>query len=381
MGPNPHLAQGDPVGTCRGRAERIRHVTFASCEVQPLDVRRGGRPGRGGQGGRPGRVRPAGEPDLPRDLLPGLPVDRRRGGCSGRGAGVVPAGLPGSATVPWRRPVLDLALPDHGQLRLDPARSPSRHRHDELDDELAGERLAGPGNPEAAVEAAALRDRLHLALAGLPPRLRAVVVLRDVYDLPHEAIAAELGISVSAAKVRLHRARRRLREDLFARPDELSPTRRTPVRSDPALTCAEVAEPVGRAADGTLSLGARPRAPRRAVPALPGRGGPVPPAAARAPLDADRAARPAPGLLERAARLARRGVGRRAGRSRPYGRRVAYVGGAAAATAAGCGWGHRAGQPHPPPPAAGRLTVEPDDPRAPDVGQGFAIVARWAVSP
>ena len=42
-----------------------------------------------------------------------------------------------------------------------------------------------------------------------------VVVLRDVYDLPHEAIARELGISQTAAKVRLHRARRRLREQLF----------------------------------------------------------------------------------------------------------------------------------------------------------------------
>ena len=45
-------------------------------------------------------------------------------------------------------------------------------------------------------------------------------MLRDVYDLPHEAIAAELGISVSAAKVRLHRARRRLREQLFPMPGE-----------------------------------------------------------------------------------------------------------------------------------------------------------------
>jgi RNA polymerase sigma-70 factor (ECF subfamily) len=42
-----------------------------------------------------------------------------------------------------------------------------------------------------------------------------VVVLRDVYDLPHEAIAAELGISESAAKVRLHRARRKLRDHMF----------------------------------------------------------------------------------------------------------------------------------------------------------------------
>ena len=40
------------------------------------------------------------------------------------------------------------------------------------------------------------------------------MVLKDVYGLPHEAIAAELGISVAAAKVRLHRGRKRLREML-----------------------------------------------------------------------------------------------------------------------------------------------------------------------
>ncbi len=91
----------------------------------------------------------------------------------------------------------------------------SRHRHEEIDDDVASDDLRVAVNPEASLEAAALRDRLQVALLGLPPRLRAVVVLRDVYDLPHEAIAAELGISVSAAKVRLHRARRRLREDLF----------------------------------------------------------------------------------------------------------------------------------------------------------------------
>ena len=52
------------------------------------------------------------------------------------------------------------------------------------------------------------------ALAELPWRLRQVIVLRDIYDLPHAAIAAELGITEAAAKVRLHRARRRLRERL-----------------------------------------------------------------------------------------------------------------------------------------------------------------------
>lgn len=95
-----------------------------------------------------------------------------------------------------------------------------RHRHDELgdDDVVADDHPAR--NPELVAESHALRDRLTAELADLPPRLRAVVVLRDVYDLPHEAIAAELGISVAAAKVRLHRARKRLRERLFPLPGE-----------------------------------------------------------------------------------------------------------------------------------------------------------------
>ena len=40
-------------------------------------------------------------------------------------------------------------------------------------------------------------------------------MLKDVYGLSHEAIAEELGISVAAAKVRLHRARRKLRDVLY----------------------------------------------------------------------------------------------------------------------------------------------------------------------
>lgn len=71
-------------------------------------------------------------------------------------------------------------------------------------------------DPDSGIETGHLRSQLTDALRGLPPKLRAVVVLRDVYDLPHEAIAEELGISVSAAKVRLHRARKRLRERLSA---------------------------------------------------------------------------------------------------------------------------------------------------------------------
>lgn len=96
----------------------------------------------------------------------------------------------------------------------------NKGRHEELSDD---EPVADPRpeiDPEQVAEAGALRDRVTDALAELPPRLRAVVVLRDVYDLPHEAIASELGITEAAAKVRLHRARRKLRERLFPMPGE-----------------------------------------------------------------------------------------------------------------------------------------------------------------
>lgn len=95
-----------------------------------------------------------------------------------------------------------------------------RHRHDELGDDDAVADTSPAHDPEAVAESHVLRDRLTAELAELPPRLRAVVVLRDVYDLPHEAIAAELGITEAAAKVRLHRARKRLRERLFPLPGE-----------------------------------------------------------------------------------------------------------------------------------------------------------------
>jgi RNA polymerase sigma-70 factor (ECF subfamily) len=95
----------------------------------------------------------------------------------------------------------------------------ARHRHDELDEGAPLADVHADHDPQLRADASDLRGRLRVALDALPPRLRAVVVLRDVYDLPHEAIAAELGISESAAKVRLHRARNKLREQLFPKRD------------------------------------------------------------------------------------------------------------------------------------------------------------------
>ncbi len=90
-----------------------------------------------------------------------------------------------------------------------------RRRSTELDEQIEVVECCAEHDPESVLGAVDDRRRLVEALAALPYDLRAVVVLHDVYDLPREAIAAELKISRAAAKVRSHRARRRLRDALF----------------------------------------------------------------------------------------------------------------------------------------------------------------------
>jgi len=99
-----------------------------------------------------------------------------------------------------------------------------RHRHEPLDADVDLVDVAPAADPVDRAVAADLRLTVEQAIAELPPRLRAVVVLRDVYDLSHEAIAAELGITETAAKVRLHRARRALRARCF--PERREPAAR-----------------------------------------------------------------------------------------------------------------------------------------------------------
>jgi RNA polymerase sigma-70 factor (ECF subfamily) len=90
-----------------------------------------------------------------------------------------------------------------------------RHRHEPFDEMYETVDPHTEGRPEGALESTELTDRLGAAIAALPATLRTVVVLKDVYGLSHEAIAEELDITVSAAKVRLHRARKQLRDMVF----------------------------------------------------------------------------------------------------------------------------------------------------------------------
>lgn len=72
----------------------------------------------------------------------------------------------------------------------------------------------GEGDPEFAGETLELRGRLRRSLDRLPSAQREVVVLKDIYGWSHAEIADSMGITVTAAKVRLHRARARLAKDL-----------------------------------------------------------------------------------------------------------------------------------------------------------------------
>lgn len=67
-------------------------------------------------------------------------------------------------------------------------------------------------DPSAAVLDHELRTQLEDALAALPVSQRSVFILRELDGWSTEETAEMLGIGVSAAKVRLHRARQRLRE-------------------------------------------------------------------------------------------------------------------------------------------------------------------------
>jgi RNA polymerase sigma-70 factor (ECF subfamily) len=67
---------------------------------------------------------------------------------------------------------------------------------------------------EARLGAAELAGRIRTALAELPPRQRAVVMLRDVDGLRSDEVCEVLALSSANQRVLLHRGRSRLRQAL-----------------------------------------------------------------------------------------------------------------------------------------------------------------------
>ena len=85
----------------------------------------------------------------------------------------------------------------------------SRDPEDTVEDEVLHAAM-DPSTPFCAGE----RADLEQAVAKLPPRARAVLVLHDVEGWKHEEIGRELGMAVGSSKAQLHRARGLLRRML-----------------------------------------------------------------------------------------------------------------------------------------------------------------------
>jgi RNA polymerase sigma-70 factor (ECF subfamily) len=88
-----------------------------------------------------------------------------------------------------------------------------RRRDDREVEEVA------PPDPPRLVEGLLARERqdeLRRAVAGLPPRQRATLVLKVYHEMTFEQVAATLGCPVGTAKANYHHALSRLRRELGA---------------------------------------------------------------------------------------------------------------------------------------------------------------------
>ena len=70
-------------------------------------------------------------------------------------------------------------------------------------------------NPEYNASRSQMRELLEAAIETLPDSLRAVFILREVEEMSTDEVAESLGLTEENVKVRLHRARRALRDHLY----------------------------------------------------------------------------------------------------------------------------------------------------------------------
>lgn len=80
--------------------------------------------------------------------------------------------------------------------------------------ERAAERDRPPSLLEGALESEDMSACVQRYLAALPDDYRIAILLRDAHGLSNPEIAELLGCSLATAKIRVHRARARLRETL-----------------------------------------------------------------------------------------------------------------------------------------------------------------------
>jgi RNA polymerase sigma-70 factor, ECF subfamily len=108
---------------------------------------------------------------------------------------------------------------------LDRLRSSAARRESPEPEDAAEEGDAGvnpwtgesPSSVESQVAFQAMNDCIRELILGLPDNYRTVLVLGDLEGLQDREIAEVLGVSLQTAKIRLHRARERLKRELQSR--------------------------------------------------------------------------------------------------------------------------------------------------------------------
>jgi RNA polymerase sigma-70 factor (ECF subfamily) len=113
---------------------------------------------------------------------------------------------PARSFEPWARRIATRAALDWLRARRTESGSA------DLDQDVAD--LPSKPAPDPGI-AAEIRLKASQAFARLPPGLRIAAVLSVVEEQPHKDVAAALGISVGAVKLRVFRAIRLLRKDLL----------------------------------------------------------------------------------------------------------------------------------------------------------------------
>ena len=138
------------------------------------------------------------------------------------------------------------------------------HRTESLDDDGEPTEQRLESLPGPAAESGEPLDRLSAADRDLAAQAAARGVLQGRLRLSHEAIAEELDISETAAKVRLHRARRKLKVVLYEerRSSPCGVTKSPELL--PGARRRRRAQSRGRAPRRDRACGARPRSPATA---------------------------------------------------------------------------------------------------------------------
>jgi RNA polymerase sigma-70 factor, ECF subfamily len=100
----------------------------------------------------------------------------------------------------------EVAFSDVAPAELNAAMGTATHR--------ATLREAGSPRPDHEFQSVELRGRIANAVSLLPLNLRAMFFLREIKEMSTKDAADELGVTIPAAKTRLFRARKALRESL-----------------------------------------------------------------------------------------------------------------------------------------------------------------------